>query len=483
MRREIVIDETADTVRAAVIEDGSLCELHAERSAGDRLTETLFLARVQAIRPSVHAAFVDIGQEKNAFLPLEDGRALRCGEMLIVQGAAKQSTQTKGLRVTTRINLAGKWLVLAPGETGVHISKKVKDAKLREDLTALGKAICPEGCALIVRTASEDATQARMAEEAQALLAKWEQAVTRAKGMVRPGVLLAQEPLAMRLARDLSGPSLARIVTGGEGTLRALLAAQADGRIPAGTEIVRFEEKNCLIYDAFGLETQIDKALKKRVWLPCGGYLIIDFAEALTVIDVNSGKMIAGKDMEDTALRVNLEAVREIARQLRLRDVGGIVVADLIDMARPESREQVVCALREAVKADRTPVVVEGMTRLGLLEMTRKRKGDQLRRAMQSSCTYCSGAGELLCPEEVARRALRQARRMALCGQRGPFAALLAPQAAQALAQMTQPEGCAVYAVPSPGRHAERIEVQQLGENAPLPKGALPLQTARATES
>ena len=168
------------------------------------------------------------------------------------------------------------------------------------------------------------------------------------------------------------------------------------------TRVEYADERKTLLFDAFNLETAIDKALKKRVWLPCGGYLVFDFAEALTVIDVNSGKMVTGKNMEETALRVNLEAVREIARQLRLRDVGGIVIVDLIDMETDQSRREVLSAFKEAVKTDRMPVKIEGITRLGLLEITRKRKGEQLRRALRTTCSVCSGSGELLSEDEIA---------------------------------------------------------------------------------
>lgn len=477
VKREIVIDSSPDFIRAAVLEDGHLCELHHEGRHQEKLTETLFYGRVQAIRPSVHAAFIDIGQEKNAFLPLDDHQSLKCGDMLIVQGAAKQTTQTKGLRVSVKISLAGKWLVLSPGESGVFISKKVKDTQLRRDLLELGQKICPPDCALIIRTASEEATPARMEEEVQILFKRWQDAQKRANGMRTPGVLLRQEPLDVRLTRDLAGPSLKRVITNDRMCYDNLVQAQKAERISAETTIERFEEKSTLLFDVFNLETQIDQALKKRIWLPCGGYLIFDFTEALTVIDVNSGKMIAGRDMEETALQVNQEAVEEIAHQLRLRDVGGMIIVDLIDMERSENREKIVSAMKSAVKADRSPVTVEEITKLGLLEMTRKRKGDQLRRVMQTDCSYCSGKGEVLSSDEVARRALRQVRRKALSGQRGPFAVLLAPNSAQTLAEMTQPEDCPlIYAVPVSGRHSERIEIKQLEAEEEPPKGALRLK-------
>ena len=477
MKRELIIDCKSGGMRAAVLEDGELVELHVENGMPESQTETLYYGRVQAVRPSVHAAFVEIGQELNAFLPLEEGMKLKSGDMLIVQGVAKQTTQSKGLRVSARVNLTGRGLVLIPGETGVHISKKVKNPEMRARLAEIGREICPPECAVIIRTASENVTAEQLQAEAEILLSTWQDACQRAKGMVKPGILVKPEPLSMRLMRDLAG-NLERVVINDREDFEALCQAQKDGRLPQETRIEYADEQKTLLFDAFNLETSIDKALKNRVWLPCGGYLVFDFTEALTVIDVNSGKMIAGKSMEETVFRVNLEAVKELARQIRLRDVGGIIVVDLIDMEKEKNRQAVLAALKEAAKSDRMPVKVEEITRLGLLEMTRKRKGEQLRRALRTTCSVCSGSGELLGEEEIARRALRQARRMALAGQRGPFVIGLAEKAAKVLETMPQPDNCPpIYALAS-GGYREKFSVMQPGEGE-IPEQAVVLQAGK----
>ena len=410
MIRELLIDDAPGYLRAAVLEDGRLCEIHGEKSGGAGETESVFYGRVQAIKPSLMAAFVDIGTPLNAFLPLADGSTLRCGDFVIVQGQAKQATETKGLRVTDKINLAGKWLVLIPGQSGVHISKKVKNPELRDVLTDIAQSICPPDCALIVRTASEDVTQPILEEEARALYAAWQEIGKKAAGMTKPGLLHGRLPLHMRLIRDIR--ELSRIIISSQAGYDALLAAQREQKIDAQTQIELYREDRQLVFDAFGIETQIDKALRRRVWLPCGGYLVFDFCEAMTVIDVNSGKMILGRDPEETALRVNLEAAEEIARQLRLRDIGGIVMVDFIDMRLEENRQALIARMTEALTPDRAQTTVEGITRLGLMEMTRKRTHTQLHKALTVSCSYCSGDGAVLSGEEVARRALRQVRRM-----------------------------------------------------------------------
>ena len=482
IKRELVIDCKSGGTRAAVLEDGELVELHLESGEPERQTETLYYGRIQAVRPSVHAAFVEIGQELNAFLPLENDMKLKSGDMLIVQGVAKQTTQSKGLRVSTRVNLTGQGLVLIPGEIGVHISKKVKNPEMRARLTEIGREICPPNCAVIIRTASENVTAEQLREEAESLLKMWQEACQKAKGMVKPGILIRPEPLAVRLIRDLAR-NLERVVLNDKTEYEAICRMQQEGRLPQETRIEYVDEQRTLLFDAFNLETPIDKALKKRVWLPCGGYLIFDFAEALTVIDVNSGKMVAGKNMEETALRVNLEAVKEIARQIRLRDVGGIIIVDLIDMDKDKNKQLVLSALKDAVKNDRMPVKIEDITRLGLLEMTRKRKGEQLRRALRTTCSVCSGSGELLSEDEIARRALRQARRMALAGQRGPFVICLAEKAMKILQTLPQPENCPpIYALSVSG-YREKFSVMQPGEGE-MPEQAVALQkeTNQSTE-
>ena len=474
MIRELLIDDAPGYLRAAVVEDGRLCEIHGEKPGGAGETECVFCGRVQAIKSSLKAAFVDIGAQLNAFLPLSDGDTLRCGDWVIVQGQAKQATETKGLRVTAKLNLAGKWLVLVPGQSGVHISKKVKNQELRNVLTDIAQRICPPNCALIVRTASEGVTQPMLEEEAHALHAVWQEIEKKAAGMRKPGLLHGRLPLHMRLVRDMR--ELSRIVINSQAGYDALLDAQRAQQIDAHTQIELYREDRQLIFDAFGIEAQIDKALRRRVWLPCGGYLVFDFCEAMTVIDVNSGKMILGRDPEETALRVNLEAAEEIARQLRLRDVGGIVMVDFIDMRLEEHRQALLLRMKEALSGDRSPTTVEGITRLGLMEITRKRAHTQLHKALCVSCSYCSGDGAVLSGEEVARRALRQVRRMLLSGQRGPFVIRCAPSAAQALEAMRVPvEGAQAYALAVPGKHAEKFDIEQIGEGVPVPREARPL--------
>jgi len=472
-----VIDYAPDMLRAAVLEDGKLCEVHHERRENTKLTESLFYGRIQSIRPSVGAAFVDIGEAQNAFLPLDADVNLKCGDCLIVQGTAVQAVETKGLRVSSTINLAGKWLVLVPGAQGVRLSKKIKDSQLREALMQAVEPVCPQGCGLIVRTASSDVTLEALHAEAGQLYTLWRQIEARSAGMTKPGLLHAPLGLAMQLARDL-GSTLSRVVTNGHVQHALMLEAQENGWIPEAADIQMYDETQTrtLLGDTYELDAQIDKALRRRVWLDCGGYIVFDSCEALTVVDVNSGKMVLGRDTEDTALRVNLEAAREIGRQLRLRDIGGIIVVDYIDMKEETHRQQLLDEIKRVSLFDRSQVTVSEVSRLGLVEMTRKRKGELLQAAMQTACKRCGGEGRFLSAQETAHRALRQLRRMLLAGQRGPFLICAGPQAVQALCEMHIPDTTTpVYALGEQGKHADRFEIRQLDIAAKVPHGAVQL--------
>ena len=477
MKRELLLDNTLDMTRVAVIEDGTLVEFHAERKDKAKQTESLFFGRVQAIKPSVCAAFVDIGLALNAFLPLQKDHSLRVGDFIIVQGEATQSVLTKGLRVTDRVNLAGKWLVLVPGAKGVRISKKIKDPALREQLQRIGKEICPSDCAVIVRTASSDMTMQSMAEEAKTLYDLWLQILKKAAGMTRPGLLHECPPLGLRVVRDMPLNALERVVTNDIALQNALSEERNSGKIPAEAAIELFneDEKQLLLFDAFGIETEINKALKRRVWLPCGGYLVIDPCEAMTVIDVNSGKMTLGNDEEETAFRINLEAAVEVARQLRLRDIGGIIVVDFIDMRSQEHRAALLQRMREALSRDRMQTTVEGLTRLGLMELTRKRKNEELRRVMRTSCTHCGGTGDMLSADEIAMRTLRELRRKALSGQRGPFIIRCSNVCMQALIKHKNPLDIPVYAIGTYGHYSESFSIEQLGIGCEPEQGSVAL--------
>ena len=476
MNRELFIEYTHDAIRAAVVEDNLLCEIHTEAICGVKTTESLFYGRIKQIRTSVSAAFVDIGLDLNGFLPLNETENLRCGDWLIVQGAAKQSVDSKGLRLTTKLNLAGKWLVLVPHGSGVHVSKKVKDGELRRALEEMAAGVCPPDCGLIVRTASSDTSPEMLREESERLYSQWLEVKTRAAGMVNPGLLSERIALDERLVRDMSSAVLSRIVVNSQQQFERFLKMQEECVITEHTRIEWFEEKQQLLFDAYQLEEKITKALNRNVWLDCGGNLVIESCEAMTVIDVNSGKMVRGRDAEDNALRVNLEAAAEVARQIRLRDIGGVIIVDFIDMKSDENRQILIKALRSAVKSDRAQVQVLGLTKLGLMEITRKRVHTELRKALRVTCPSCGGEGNVTSPKEVARKALMQVRRKVLSGQQGPFVVSLARKASMELSQMTAPDNCTVFSYTREGGRPLDVCIEQIESAEYAPAGAIQLK-------
>ncbi len=469
MKREIFLEYGRELLRMAVVEDGKLCEYALERAGEGKRTGSLYKGRVQRVLSGMQAAFVDIGLEKNAFLPLSGSGSVRGGQELLVQVLKDPPGETKGLRLTREITLPGRLCVLKPGGAGVSVSRKLA-APAQERLRALGGAICPPDCGLLLRTQAERADDADIETEARALyerLLSIERAYASRSG---PGLVLQEEDLAGRMLRDLLTPDTVRVAAQGEG-------AQALRELVPENLLELHDVQSTPIFDVYGLETKAERACQRRVWLDCGGYLVIDPCEAMTVIDVNSGKYTGKHGLEETAYAVNLEAAREIARQLRLRDVGGIVVADFIDMEKEEHVEGVLAALREALASDRSKTHLVGMTGLGLVELTRKRLSQPLGEVLTRACPLCRGAGRVLREEEVARRALLEVRRRLSAGSGAALLLTLHPSAAQALSALCAPEGARVYALAKPGTPLEKFALTALVENETPPQGAALLNT------
>lgn len=470
MRRELIIDHALGITRVAVVEDGVLCEAHIEHDCDTKPVGSLYLGRVQAIRPSVCAAFVDIGLERNAFLPLKPEETLRCGEMIIVQCESSPPTSQKGMRVTMRVTLPGRFLVLIPGGKGIHVSKKIKDEALRDSLEQFCAQICPPLCGLIVRTSAATSSEENLLAEAETLLERWKLAKEKAMVAASPGILLPPDPISLRLSRNLL--AVDRILTNDKSLVCTLKNMQQTEGIQANTFIEFFDEEKMgqMLFDAFGLERQIECALERRVWLSCGGYLIFDRCEAMTVIDVNSGKMIFGRDTEDTALRVNLEATDEIVRQLRLRAIGGIIIVDFIDLCQAEHRDALLARMRQVAEKDFGRLIVEDLTRLGLMELTRKRVGEELSQILLKQDSL--GTGQPL-PDESARCALRDVRRMMLSGQRGPFLIHCGNAVYSMLVKQTILLNAPVYVIQSYPQRSERWDIEQLGDGKAPPLDAV----------
>ncbi len=323
----------------------------------------------------------------------------------------KQQGGTKGVRVTTHITLPGRNVVLMPTVEHIGVSRRISDDEDRDRLKKMIARIKPEGMGVIVRTAGERATEEDYAQEIRFLYRMWERIKAKAEYLNAPRLIHSEESLLFRITRDYFTDDVGRFIINDEDQYQRVLA-DVNIMQPDMSDRVIYYDKNDCIFDAYNIESKINKALQRRIWLKSGSYLVIDEAEALTAIDVNTGKYTGDHDLQETILKTNLEAAREIARQLRLRDIGGIIIIDFIDMESEENKSRVVNELVGELKKDRTKTNVIGMTELGLVEMTRKKLRKTLSATVMTSCPCCGGTGRVISAASSAMRLRREVVRL-----------------------------------------------------------------------
>jgi ribonuclease G len=414
---EIYIDVGMSESRVVVVDEGDLAEIHIERQSRERTAGNIYKGKVENVLPGMQAAFVNIGLEKNAFLYIKDAvkyksgegygsiddisisSVLKQGDEILVQ-VSKEPVGSKGARVTTHVTLPGRYLVLMPNADYIGISHRIVDGDERERLKNIVSEIKPCSMGLIVRTEAEGRQREDFIEDIEFQLKLWDKIKHAASIGSTPSLIHKDFDLVYRSIRDLFNRDTGKIVINDSSSFEnahdflELLS-------PGNARLLEYYDGSDNIMDFFGVEDKIKKALSRKVWLKCGGYIIIDQTEALTIIDVNTGKFTGGHNLSDTVLHANMEAAREIARQLRLRDIGGIIVIDFIDMGLEEHRTKVVEALKDELKRDRTKTNVFGITQLGLVEMTRKKAGKRLSYVLQKQCPLCSGSGRILDEESM----------------------------------------------------------------------------------
>jgi ribonuclease E len=417
VERTMVVRQRDDRTQIAVLEDGVLVEHYVNRSTQQSYVGNVYLGKVQNVLPSMEAAFVDIGKGRNAVLyagevnfdvsglegqPKRIESALKAGQSLIVQ-VTKDPVGHKGARLTSQVSLPGRYLVYVPGASMTGISRKLPDTE-RNRLKAILKKVMPENAGVIVRTAAEGAAEEELARDVSRLAAQWEAIEKKSKSASAPAQLYGEPDLTIRVIRDVFNEDFAKLMVAGDQGwdtvdeyVRYVAPHLAD-------RLSRWEPESADdVFAAYRIDEQLAKALDRKVWLPSGGSLVIDKTEAMTVIDVNTGKFTGqGGNLEETVTRNNLEAAEEIVRQLRLRDVGGIVVIDFIDMVLESNRELVLRRMLECLARDRTKHQVAEVTSLGLVQMTRKRVGAGLLEAFSQPCECCNGRGVLLTYETDA---------------------------------------------------------------------------------
>ena len=389
----------------AVLEDRSLVEHYVTRREDVSYVGNIYLGRVQNVLPGMEAAFVDIGKGRNGVLYAGevnydeadlDGdlprieHTLKSGQTVLVQ-VTKDPMGTKGARLTQHLSVAGRYCVLAPGDDMIGISRKLTDDE-RERLRKILKGLKPEGYGLIVRTAAEDATREQLEADIARLVRIWDEVERKAADAKALDAVYEEPGLVMRVIRDVFGTEYTDLIVD-NGELADQVREYLSDVSPDFVEKVTAHTGDDHIFDAYEVTNQIRRALEKKVWLKSGGYLIIEKTEAMWVIDVNTGKFVGERNLEETVLRNNLEAAEEIARQLRLRDMGGIIVIDFVDMLVPANRDEVLKRFRRELARDKTKSRVMEISKLGLVQMTRKNVSQGLQESFTTTCEACDGRG------------------------------------------------------------------------------------------
>jgi ribonuclease G len=428
MPEEILLNFTPQETRVAVMHQGAVQELHIERIASRGLVGNVYVGRICRILPGMQSAFVDVGLERTAFLhvadiwePRHNGEPMRPIERMLFEGQSivvqvvKDPIGTKGARLSTQMSVAGRMLVYLPQEKHIGISQRIEKESERESLREKITRLVPhdEPGGFIVRTMAENASEAELANDIAYLRKIWRDIQTQAKTAPPPSLLYQELSLAQRVLRDFVNPETQRIVIDSRENFQKLTAFAAE-YTPTVARLLDHYTGQRPLFDLYGVEEELQKALARRVDLKSGGYLIIDQTEAMTTIDVNTGGFVGVRNFDDTIFKTNLEAAQTIARQLRLRNLGGIIITDFIDMENEEHKAAVLAEFNKALSRDHTRLTVNGFTALGLVEMTRKRTRESLAHVLCEECPTCQGRSEVKTARtvcyEILRELLREAR-------------------------------------------------------------------------
>ena len=422
---EILVNVTPQETRVAVIEHGTTHELHIERASARGLVGNIYMGRVVRVLPGMQSAFVEIGGERAAFLHVADiwgsrqtngggspatpiERLLAEGQNLVVQ-VVKDPIGTKGARLSTQISIAGRFLVYLPQDSHIGISQRIEDEDERQHLREKLQQLLPpeEKGGFIIRTMAEAATDRELHSDVAYLRKLWQGIQDRAREAGALTLLYQELNLALRVLRDFVHEHTARILVDSREAFQAMRQFSLEFT-PAVAQRIEHYQGERPLFDLYGVEDEIEKALARRVDLKSGGYLIIDQTEALTTVDVNTGGYVGGRSFDDTIFKTNLEAAQVIARQLRIRNLGGVIIIDFIDMDTEEHRHAVLGEFRKALARDRTRMTVNGFTQLGLVEMTRKRTRESLAHVLCEPCPVCTGRGQLKTAQTVCYQVLRE---------------------------------------------------------------------------
>lgn len=453
MSSELLINVTPSESRVALIENGVLQEVQVERIGNLGIVGNIYFGKVSRVLPGMQAAFVDIGLEKAAFLhasdivnsasfeegvdeqpvkKVQDIRELvKQGQFIMVQ-VVKDPLGTKGARLTTDITIPSRYLVFMPDATHVGVSQRIETEEERTRLKKIVSHYNDENGGFIVRTAAEGALEAELKHDAEFLKKLWQKIVSRRKKASKASILHEDLTLAFRTLRDYVGEDMERIRVDSKLTYQELKVFTEEF-VPLLAQVLEYYPGERPIFDLFDVESEIQKALHRKVELKSGGYLIIDQTEAMTTVDVNTGAFVGHRNLEETIFNTNIEATSAIARQLRLRNLGGIIIIDFIDMVSDEHKRRVLHSLETALAKDRAKANINGLSALGLVEMTRKRTRESLEHILCGVCPACSGRGSLKTVETVCYEILREIVRVNRAYDTDKFMVYASPAVSEAL--------------------------------------------------
>lgn len=417
MRKEMIVKHTEEETMVAVTEDQKLVEIYFERSKNQNIMGNIYKGKVENVLPGMQAAFVNVGEARNGFLYVNDAvprkmdaqgnilppdcsidQVLRPGQEIMVQ-IMKEPVGNKGARITTHPTLPGRFLVLMPTVNYIGISRRIEDEEERKRLKSLMEPILGNKMGAIIRTSAAGISGEELEKEAKRLRRQWYRIQQKGMKVSAPAMIHKDYTLLERMVRDVFVGEIDKIYADTVDT-REKLREILDLFLPAAKEKVLVATRDIMMVN--DVESQLERALRNKVWLKCGGYLVIEQMEALTVIDVNTGKYVGERDLENTVFTTNMEAAEEIAKQLRLRNIGGIIIVDFIDMRDEADKAEIIHHLEQELKKDRIKTNILGLTQLGLLEMTRKKNGKGLSSVLMKDCMFCGGRGKVYSEESVS---------------------------------------------------------------------------------